>query len=144
MSEPQWNHVGNISSVVSMFENIPDTLVGKEKLSLTIFICAFKSSVSESSWHFFCFILQWGENCAALFRRALGQTLMVNQLVDMEWKFGGEAKQKQWSHQMSLKSHGPDCISLKLTMHFNRTISIHWCPLTCLLLFTPTCCWCLS
>ncbi|XP_060076273.1 COMM domain-containing protein 7-like [Ylistrum balloti] len=33
---------------------------------------------------------QWKANLAALSRSALGQTLMVNQLLDMEWKFGGE------------------------------------------------------
>ncbi|XP_078595951.1 COMM domain-containing protein 7-like [Branchiostoma floridae x Branchiostoma japonicum] len=31
---------------------------------------------------------QWKSNLAALSRMAMGQTLMVNQLVDMEWKFG--------------------------------------------------------
>uniref|UniRef100_A0A3Q1EQ85 COMM domain containing 7 n=1 Tax=Acanthochromis polyacanthus TaxID=80966 RepID=A0A3Q1EQ85_9TELE len=30
----------------------------------------------------------WAEHQAALCRLALGQTLMVNQLLDMEWKFG--------------------------------------------------------
>uniref|UniRef100_A0A8D3C9Q4 COMM domain containing 7 n=1 Tax=Scophthalmus maximus TaxID=52904 RepID=A0A8D3C9Q4_SCOMX len=30
----------------------------------------------------------WGEHHAALSRLAVRQTLMVNQLVDMEWKFG--------------------------------------------------------
>uniref|UniRef100_A0A3B5AD90 COMM domain containing 7 n=1 Tax=Stegastes partitus TaxID=144197 RepID=A0A3B5AD90_9TELE len=30
----------------------------------------------------------WAEHQAALCRLALGQTLTVNQLVDMEWKFG--------------------------------------------------------
>ena len=35
------------------------------------------------------FFLQWKTNLIALSRSALGQTLMVNQLVDMEWKFGG-------------------------------------------------------
>lgn len=33
--------------------------------------------------------MQWGEHYAALSRLAVRQTLMVNQLVDMEWKFGG-------------------------------------------------------
>ena len=35
-------------------------------------------------------IFQWKSNLIALSRSALGQTLMVNQLVDMEWKFGGK------------------------------------------------------
>ncbi|XP_031139851.1 COMM domain-containing protein 7 isoform X1 [Sander lucioperca] len=34
------------------------------------------------------FSQQWGEHYAALSSLAVGQTLMVNQLVDMEWKFG--------------------------------------------------------
>ncbi|XP_028438850.1 COMM domain-containing protein 7 isoform X2 [Perca flavescens] len=34
------------------------------------------------------FSQQWGEHYAALSTLAVGQTLMVNQLVDMEWKFG--------------------------------------------------------
>ncbi|XP_029975120.1 COMM domain-containing protein 7 [Salarias fasciatus] len=34
------------------------------------------------------FSQQWGENCGSLSRLAVGQTLMVNQLVDLEWKFG--------------------------------------------------------
>ncbi|CAL8277349.1 unnamed protein product [Arctogadus glacialis] len=34
------------------------------------------------------FSKQWGDHSAVLSRRAIGQTLMVNQLVDMEWKFG--------------------------------------------------------
>ena len=33
---------------------------------------------------------QWKSNIVALSRSALGQTLMVNQLVDIEWKFGGK------------------------------------------------------
>lgn len=35
------------------------------------------------------FWLQWKVHYAVLSRVAVGQTLMVNQLVDMEWKFGG-------------------------------------------------------
>ncbi|CAK6975792.1 COMM domain-containing protein 7 [Scomber scombrus] len=34
------------------------------------------------------FSQQWGEHSAVLSRLAVRQTLMVNQLVDMEWKFG--------------------------------------------------------
>ncbi|XP_015281659.1 PREDICTED: COMM domain-containing protein 7, partial [Gekko japonicus] len=31
---------------------------------------------------------QWKEHSPALLRLAMGNTLMVNQLIDMEWKFG--------------------------------------------------------
>ncbi|KAG7274615.1 hypothetical protein CRUP_009658 [Coryphaenoides rupestris] len=34
------------------------------------------------------FSKQWGDHSTVLSRRAVGQTLTVNQLVDMEWKFG--------------------------------------------------------
>ncbi|KAG7520081.1 hypothetical protein JOB18_022450 [Solea senegalensis] len=34
------------------------------------------------------FSQQWSEHYAALSRLAVAHTLMVNQLVDMEWKFG--------------------------------------------------------
>lgn len=37
-------------------------------------------------------LLQWAEHYAALTRLAVRQTLMVNQLVDMDWKFGGETE----------------------------------------------------
>ncbi|XP_038659347.1 COMM domain-containing protein 7 isoform X1 [Scyliorhinus canicula] len=35
-----------------------------------------------------CFAEKWKLNSAVLSRLAVGQTLTVNQLVDMEWKFG--------------------------------------------------------
>ncbi|GCB72145.1 COMM domain-containing protein 7 isoform X2 [Scyliorhinus torazame] len=35
-----------------------------------------------------CFAEKWKLNSAVLSRLAIGQTLTVNQLVDMEWKFG--------------------------------------------------------
>ena len=40
--------------------------------------------------HFFLLHEQWKANMSGLSQSVLGQTLMVNQLVDMEWKFGGE------------------------------------------------------
>lgn len=40
--------------------------------------------------------LQWGEHYAALSRLAVGQTLMVNKLLDMEWKFGGKNNENDW------------------------------------------------
>uniref|UniRef100_A0A4W5PY85 COMM domain containing 7 n=1 Tax=Hucho hucho TaxID=62062 RepID=A0A4W5PY85_9TELE len=36
------------------------------------------------------FSQQWSSHYPVLSRLAVGQTLMVNQLVDMEWKFGGK------------------------------------------------------
>jgi len=33
---------------------------------------------------------QWKSNMVAMSRIAAGQSLTVNQLVDMEWRFGGQ------------------------------------------------------
>lgn len=32
---------------------------------------------------------QWKQNAPTLAQWAIGQTLMINQLIDMEWRFGG-------------------------------------------------------
>nr|XP_014265725.1 COMM domain-containing protein 7 isoform X3 [Maylandia zebra] len=58
----------------------------------------------EKSAHF---SLQWAEHYAALTRLAVGQTLMVNQLVDMEWKFGGADVTQR-----------PSCLSVFITLCF--------------------------
>uniref|UniRef100_A0A452IL21 COMM domain-containing protein n=1 Tax=Gopherus agassizii TaxID=38772 RepID=A0A452IL21_9SAUR len=45
--------------------------------------------IALGSWlgvHFL--LLQWKLNSPTLTRLAIGQTLMINQLIDMEWKFG--------------------------------------------------------
>ncbi|XP_071485227.1 LOW QUALITY PROTEIN: COMM domain-containing protein 7-like [Diadema antillarum] len=38
---------------------------------------------------------KWKSNLVGLSRSAVGQTLMVNQLVDMEWKFGASSELQQ-------------------------------------------------
>lgn len=55
-------------------------------------VCVYVVSVPVRRYrsHFLTVSVQWTEHHAALSRLAVGQTLMVNQLVDMEWKFGGE------------------------------------------------------
>ena len=47
-----------------------------------------KAVMIKLHYHSFSFI-QWRTNLAAMSRVAAGQSLTVNQLVDMEWKFGG-------------------------------------------------------
>lgn len=37
----------------------------------------------------FLLLFQWKQTAPTLARWAIGQTLMINQLIDMEWKFGG-------------------------------------------------------
>uniref|UniRef100_A0A8C7FW16 COMM domain containing 7 n=1 Tax=Oncorhynchus kisutch TaxID=8019 RepID=A0A8C7FW16_ONCKI len=45
-----------------------------------------KNLTADQAAHF---SQQWSSHYPVLSRLAVGQTLMVNQLVDMEWKFGG-------------------------------------------------------
>uniref|UniRef100_A0A3Q1H7B3 COMM domain containing 7 n=1 Tax=Acanthochromis polyacanthus TaxID=80966 RepID=A0A3Q1H7B3_9TELE len=54
----------------------------------------------------------WAEHQAALCRLALGQTLMVNQLLDMEWKFGGKGD-FLWSR---LKGNSTENVYMELTL----------------------------
>jgi hypothetical protein len=51
-------------------------------------IFLYFTGLSETKGEYFA--EQWKANLVGLSRSALGQTLMVNQLVDMEWKFGGK------------------------------------------------------
>ncbi|KAM3839406.1 COMM domain-containing protein 7 isoform 2-T3 [Vipera latastei] len=53
---------------------------------------------------------QWKENSTALARLAVGQTLMVNQLIDMEWKFGVTAGSSE------LRKAGSIFLQLKLVV----------------------------
>uniref|UniRef100_A0A8C8MFY3 COMM domain-containing protein n=1 Tax=Oncorhynchus tshawytscha TaxID=74940 RepID=A0A8C8MFY3_ONCTS len=46
-----------------------------------------KNLTADQAAHF---SQQWSSHYPVLSRLAVGQTLMVNQLVDMEWKFGGK------------------------------------------------------
>ncbi|XP_034027571.1 COMM domain-containing protein 7 isoform X2 [Thalassophryne amazonica] len=57
------------------------------------------------------FAQQWAVHCVALSRRAVRQTLMVNQLLDLEWKFGAKTgDQKGECHRKCL--HGVDAPSV--------------------------------
>uniref|UniRef100_A0A3Q4MIY9 COMM domain containing 7 n=1 Tax=Neolamprologus brichardi TaxID=32507 RepID=A0A3Q4MIY9_NEOBR len=65
----------------------------------------------------------WAEHYAALTRLAVGQTLMVNQLVDMEWKFGGKNDQTWRARQIWLtlelvvrKGNSTENVYMELTL----------------------------
>ncbi|XP_013409245.1 COMM domain-containing protein 7-like [Lingula anatina] len=66
------------------------------------------------------FAEQWQQNLLALSRTALGQTLMVNQLLDMEWKFGVTAASSE------LNQVGNTFIQLKLVVNKgNKTENVY-------------------
>ncbi|EDV25799.1 COMM domain-containing protein 7 [Trichoplax sp. H2] len=54
---------------------------------------------------------QWKSNLVALFRSQVDQTLMVNQLVDMEWRFGVTAASND------LEKAGSTFLQLKLVIN---------------------------
>ncbi|XP_033646869.1 COMM domain-containing protein 7-like isoform X2 [Asterias rubens] len=54
---------------------------------------------------------QWKSNLLGLSRTAVGQTLMVNQLMDMEWKFGVTAASSE------LQQVGSTFLQLKLVVN---------------------------
>ncbi|XP_064632931.1 COMM domain-containing protein 7-like [Lineus longissimus] len=64
---------------------------------------------------------QYKTNLVALSRSALGQTLMVNQLVDMEWKFGVTAASSE------LDKVGNTFLQLKLVINkgSNKTENVY-------------------
>ncbi|XP_066480414.1 COMM domain-containing protein 7 [Tiliqua scincoides] len=67
---------------------------------------------------------QWKENAPTLSRLAVGQTLMVNQLIDMEWKFGVIAGSSE------LKKVGSIFLQLKLMVKQGNQIEPVYIELT--------------
>uniref|UniRef100_A0A672HRU0 COMM domain containing 7 n=1 Tax=Salarias fasciatus TaxID=181472 RepID=A0A672HRU0_SALFA len=60
--------------------------------------------------------VSWGENCGSLSRLAVGQTLMVNQLVDLEWKFGGEPAQRSELKLVVRRGSSTENVYMELTL----------------------------
>ena len=58
--------------------------------------------LSEDKAEWFC--AQWKNNLPSMSRIAAGQSLTVNQLLDMEWRFGGKERQHLDQHLVSHSS----------------------------------------
>ncbi|XP_051887607.1 COMM domain-containing protein 7 isoform X1 [Pristis pectinata] len=71
-----------------------------------------------------CFADQWKLHSAVLSRLALGQTMTVNQLVDMEWKFGVTAGSSE------LQKVGSIFLQLKLVIKKGNKSEIIYMELT--------------
>lgn len=71
-----------------------------------------------------CFADQWKLHSVALSRQALGQTITVNQLVDMEWKFGVTAGSSE------LQKVGGIFLQLKLVIKKGNKSEIIYMELT--------------
>ncbi|KAJ8301917.1 hypothetical protein KUTeg_020904 [Tegillarca granosa] len=105
------NGVGStaLKNVFKSLISIPNSAV-KKSLSpaqLTEDLVNLGLSNEKASY----FSEQWKNSLSALSRSALGQTLMVNQLVDMEWKFGVTAASSE------LDKVGNTFLQLKLVIN---------------------------
>ena len=65
---------------------------------------------------------QWQEKQASLSRSALGQTLMVNQLVDMEWKFGGAPQ--HLTFKVYTVSYDLPALNISIIIRFGSCVSV--------------------
>ena len=65
---------------------------------LALHTCIIPSFNTLGAHGLFSFV-QWKANLASMSRVAAGQSLSVNQLVDMEWRFGGKLANESLSNQ---------------------------------------------
>ncbi|XP_064609867.1 COMM domain-containing protein 7-like [Liolophura sinensis] len=75
-----------LKTVFKTLLTIPNAALGKNLGPAQLKEDLVNLGLSEGKADYFAD--QWKSNLVALSRNVLGQTLMVNQLVDMEWKFG--------------------------------------------------------
>jgi len=104
-------HSVNAAGLKNVIKSLLIVLTGCLKLSLDA--CLVKEDLlalglSEEKTTFFTD--RWKENQSSMTRGALSQTLMINQLVDMEWKFGVAAASSE------LSKVGSTFLQLKLVL----------------------------
>ncbi|KAJ1122993.1 hypothetical protein NDU88_001466 [Pleurodeles waltl] len=78
--------LGPLKNIVKSVLLVPNGAMKRNLTSEQVKADFITLGLSEEKANYFA--EQWKINTPALTRLALGQTLMINQLVDMEWKFG--------------------------------------------------------
>nr|XP_003230193.3 PREDICTED: COMM domain-containing protein 7 [Anolis carolinensis] len=78
--------LGPLKNIVKSLLLVPNSALKKALSAEQVRADLISLGLSEEKASFF--EEQWKGNVATLSRLAVGQTLMVNQLMDMEWKFG--------------------------------------------------------
>ncbi|XP_060627803.2 COMM domain-containing protein 7 [Anolis sagrei] len=78
--------LGPLKNLVKSLLLVPNSALKKALSAEQVRADLISLGLSEEKAGFF--EEQWKGNAATLSRLAVGQTLMVNQLMDMEWKFG--------------------------------------------------------
>ncbi|CAH1782490.1 unnamed protein product [Owenia fusiformis] len=75
-----------LKNVIKSLLTVPNSALKKHLTAEQLKEDLIQLGLSDEKGNYFA--NQWQANMGALSKSALGQTLMVNQLVDMEWKFG--------------------------------------------------------
>ncbi|XP_036178583.1 COMM domain-containing protein 7 isoform X2 [Myotis myotis] len=78
--------LGPLRSIVKSFLLVPNGALKKSLTAEQVRADFITLGLSEEKATYFS--EKWKQNAPTLARWAIGQTLMINQLIDMEWKFG--------------------------------------------------------
>ncbi|XP_037667514.1 COMM domain-containing protein 7 isoform X2 [Choloepus didactylus] len=78
--------LGPLRSIVKSLLLVPNGALKKSLTAEQVRADFITLGLSEDKATYFS--EKWKQNCHTLARWAIGQTLMINQLIDMEWKFG--------------------------------------------------------
>ncbi|XP_004687030.1 PREDICTED: COMM domain-containing protein 7 [Condylura cristata] len=78
--------LGPLRSIVKSLLLVPNGALKKSLSAEQVRADFITLGLSEEKATYFS--EKWKKNAPALAHRAVGQTLMINQLIDMEWKFG--------------------------------------------------------
>lgn len=113
---------GALKNVFKSLLSVPNSALKKSLSQSQIREDLVNLGLSESKADYFA--EQWKTNLGALSRSALGQTLMVNQLVDMEWKFGVTAASSE------LDKVGNTFLQLKLVINTGNGTTNSYMELT--------------
>uniref|UniRef100_A0A8C0G8B4 COMM domain containing 7 n=1 Tax=Chelonoidis abingdonii TaxID=106734 RepID=A0A8C0G8B4_CHEAB len=80
--------LGPLKNIIKSILLIPNGALKRNLSSEQVRADFIALGLSEEKASYFA--EQWKLNSPTLTRLAVGQTLMINQLIDMEWKFGGK------------------------------------------------------
>lgn len=113
---------GALKNVFKSLLSVPNSALKKSLSPAQVKEDLINLGLSESKGQYFA--EQWKANLIVLSRSALGQTLMVNQLVDMEWKFGVTAASSE------LDKVGNTFLQLKLVINTGNGVTNSYMELT--------------
>uniref|UniRef100_A0A7M4FVP2 COMM domain containing 7 n=1 Tax=Crocodylus porosus TaxID=8502 RepID=A0A7M4FVP2_CROPO len=86
--------LGPLKNIVKSLLLVPNGALKRNLSSEQVRADFIALGLSEEKASYFA--EQWKLNSPTLTSLAVGQTLMINQLIDMEWKFGGNGSQHEW------------------------------------------------